>query len=57
MTYSQVVYAVSVEVADAGNGTLEATFDGKYAVKDTRCLAGSNRRARQFTVPRCRPSP
>lgn len=36
ITYSQVVYAVSVEVADAGNGTLEATFDGKYAVKDTQ---------------------
>lgn len=36
ITYSQVVYTVSVEVTDAGNGTLEATFDGKYAVKDAQ---------------------
>lgn len=33
ITYSQVVYTVSVEVTDAGNGKLEATFDGKYVVK------------------------
>lgn len=33
ITYSQVVYTVSVKVTDAGNGRLEATFDGKYVVK------------------------
>lgn len=33
ITYSQVVYTVSVEVTDADNGKLEATFDGKYVVK------------------------
>lgn len=33
ITYSQVVYTVSVEVTDAGNGNLAATFDGKYVVK------------------------
>ena len=33
ITYSQVVYTVSVEVTDAGNGKLAATFDGKYVVK------------------------
>lgn len=32
ITYSQVVYTVSVKVTDAGNGKLEATFDGKYVV-------------------------
>ena len=33
ITYSQVVYTVSVKVTDAGNGKLEAMFDGKYVVK------------------------